>query len=214
MILNKTKGLWMIVSAFIPIFWIIIFLSLFIDLSDLINGSVNQINSTFAGVAATLEQATSINFSIEPISNLQTTLSQVSQQINTIPVEINFPEIRIPDTKLPIKIPSIPGFDIPVPGLKDVKNVLGENLVILSKFNDKIADIPDIKQIQGYYQEMAVGVQNLVKDLQAIAIKILALIVVGVAIVVPFIIRLFVTPYIKWTHGRVRKGWELIKAKG
>ncbi|MBE9215287.1 hypothetical protein IQ247_21930 [Plectonema cf. radiosum LEGE 06105] len=211
MSLKKIKGFWMIVSAFIPIFWIIICISIFFDMSHLINSTVNQINSTFIGIVSTLEQTTdSLNISVEPIGNLETTLSQVSQRIVTIPVEIKIPEIKIPDTKLPIKLPSIPGFDIPVPGLKDTKNILAENFVILSKINEAIGNIPDIRQIQGYYQEMLLEVQDLAKDLQIIAIKILALILFGAAIIIPLLIRLLITPYLKWTHARVRKGWELI----
>ncbi|MBF2017308.1 MAG: hypothetical protein IGS23_19315 [Rivularia sp. T60_A2020_040] len=209
--LKKIKGLWMIVSALMPIFWILICISIFLDVSHLINGTVNQVNSTFVGIVSTLEQTTdSLNISVEPIGNLETTLSQLSQKINTIPVEIKIPELKIPDTKLPVKLPSIPGFDIPVPGLKDTKNILAENFVILSKFNELIGSIPDIKEIQGYYQEMLLEVQNLVKELQIIALKILALILFGAAIMIPLLIRLLITPYLKWTHTRVRKGWELM----
>ncbi|MGF1677217.1 MAG: hypothetical protein ACFCUV_26550 [Rivularia sp. (in: cyanobacteria)] len=82
-------------------------------------------------------------------------------------------------------------------------------MVILSKFNEIIGSIPDTTQ-KGYYQEMLLEVQNLVKDLQIITIKILALILFGATIIIPLLIRLLITPYLKWTHSRVRKGWELI----
>ncbi|MGF1677216.1 MAG: hypothetical protein ACFCUV_26545 [Rivularia sp. (in: cyanobacteria)] len=101
MSLNKIKGLWMIVSAFMPIFWILICISIFIDVSHLINVTVNQVNSTFVGIVSTLEQTTdSLNISVEPIGNLETTLSQLSQKINTIPIEIKIPELKIPFSKI------------------------------------------------------------------------------------------------------------------
>ena len=104
MSLKKIKGLYRIINAFIPIVWIMIFVSIFFDVSHLANTSINRINGTFISAIATLEEAAdSLNNSVKSIGNLEATLSQVSQQIKSIPEEIKIPDIQIPDANFPIK---------------------------------------------------------------------------------------------------------------
>lgn len=212
MIVKKIKGLWMIITAFIPIIWIMIFVNILFDVNHLVNSSLNTINSTFSGMVATFENsANSLNNSVEsPIRNIEKSLSEVSQRVNSIPVNIQTPDIQLPDAKLPFELPTIPSFDISIPGLKDVKNILTKNFNILDKFNEVIGNIPNFEQNQVYFQEMVIGVQNSVKELQIITIKIIALVIIGAIIIIPFLMRLFITPYIRWTHSRLRKGWELM----
>ena len=213
MILNKIKGLWMITTAFIPIVWIMIFLNILFDVNHLAHSSVSTINSTFSGMTATFDNsANSLNNSMEPIRNLEKSLSEVSQRVNNIPVNIQTPDINFPDARLPFELPTIPSFDILIPGLKDVKNILTKNFDILDKFNELIGSISNFEQNQAYYQEIILGIQNSIKELQTIAIKVIALVVVGAIIIIPFLIRLFITPYIKWTRNRITTGWKLIRS--
>lgn len=212
MILNKIKGLWMITTAFIPIVWIVIFLNIIFDINHLANSSINTVNSTFSGMTATFDSsANSLNNSMEPIRNLEKSLSEVSQRVNNIPVNIQTPDINFPDTRLPFELPTIPSFDILIPGLKDVKNILTKNFDILDKFNELIGSISNFEQNQAYYQEIILSVQESIKEVQIIAFKIIALVVIGAIITIPFLIRLLITPYIRWTHNRITTGWKLIR---
>ncbi len=212
MILNKIKGLWMITTAFIPIVWIVIFLNIIFDINHLANSSINTVNSTFSGMTATFDSsANSLNNSMEPIRNLEKSLSEVSQRVNSIPVNIQTPDINFPDTRLPFELPTIPSFDILIPGLKDVKNILTKNFDILDKFNELIGSISNFEQNQAYYQEIILSVQESIKEVQIIAFKIIVLVVIGAIITIPFLIRLLITPYIRWTHNRITTGWKLIR---
>lgn len=212
MVVNKIKGLWMIFTALIPIVWIMIFLNILFDVNHLAHSSVNTINSTFSGMTATFDnKANSLNNSMEPIRNLEKSLSEVSQKVNNIPVNIQTPDIVFPDARLPFELPTIPSFDILIPGLKDVKNILANNFDILDKFNELIGSISNFEQNQAYYQEIILGIQNSIKELQTIAIKVIILVVVGAIILIPFLIKLFITPYIRWTRNRITTGWKLIR---
>ena len=213
MVVNKIKGLWMIFTAFIPIVWVMIFLNLLFDVNHLAHSSVNTINSTFSGITATFDNsANSLNNSMEPIRNLEKSLSEVSQKVSNIPVNIQTPAIQLTDAKLPFELPAIPSFDILIPGLTQVKDILANNFDILDKFNETIGSISNFEQNQAYYQEIILGIQNSIKELQAIAIKVIILVVVGAIIIIPFLIRLFITPYIRWTRNRITTGWKLIRS--
>lgn len=212
MIVNKIKGLWMIFTALIPIAWIMIFLNILFDINHLAHSSVNTINSTFSGMTVFSDSANSLNNSMEPIRSLEKSLSEVSQKVYNIPVDIQTPVITFPDANLPFELPTIPSFDVLIPGLKDVKNILANNFDILDKFNQLIASISNFEQNQVYYQEIILGIQNSIKELQTIAIKIIVLVVVGAIIIIPFFIKLFITPYFRWTHNRITTGWKLIRS--
>ena len=213
MVVNKIKGLWMIFTAFIPIVWVMIFLNLLFDVNHLAHSSVNTINSTFSGITATFDNsANSLNNSMEPIRNLENSLSEVSQKVSNIPVDIQTPEIILPDAKFPFELPDIPSFDILIPGLTQVKDILANNFDILDKFNETIGSISNFEQNQAYYQEIILGIQNSIKELQTIAIKVIIFVVVGAIIIIPFLIRLFITPYIRWTRNRITRGWMLIRS--
>lgn len=213
MVVNKIKGLWMILTAFIPIVWIMIFLNILFDVNHLAHSSVNTINSTFSGMTATFDNsANSLNNTMEPIRNLEKSLSEVSQKVNNIPVNIQTPDIKFPDARLPFELPTIPSFDILIPGLTQVKDILANNFDILDKFNETIGSISNFEQNQAYYQEIILGIQNSIKELQTIAIKVIILVVVGAIIIIPFLIKLFITPYIRWTRNRITTGWKLIRS--
>lgn len=213
MVVNKIKGLWMILTAFIPIVWIMIFLNILFDVNHLAHSSVNTINSTFSGMTATFDNsANSLNNTMEPIRNLEKSLSEVSQKVNNIPVNIQTPDIKFPDARLPFELPTIPSFDILIPGLTQVKDILANNFDILDKFNETIGSISNFEQNQAYYQEIILGIQNSIKELQTIAIKVIILVIVGAIIIIPFLIKLFITPYIRWTRNRITTGWKLIRS--
>lgn len=213
MVVNKIKGLWMILTAFIPIVWIMIFLNILFDVNHLAHSSVNTINSTFSGMTATFDNsANSLNNTMEPIRNLEKSLSEVSQKVNNIPVNIQTPDIKFPDARLPFELPTIPSFDILIPGLTQVKDILANNFDILDKFNETIGSISNFEQNQAYYQEIILGIQNSIKELQTIATKVIILVIVGAIIIIPFLIRLFITPYIRWTRNRITTGWKLIRS--
>ena len=213
MVVNKIKGLWMIFTAFIPIVWVMIFLNILFDVNHLAHSSVNTINSTFSGITATFDNsANSLNNSMEPIRNLENSLSEVSQKVSNIPVDIQTPAIKLTDAKLPFELPTIPSFDILIPGLKQVKDILANNFDILDKFNETIGSISNFEQNQAYYQEIILGIQNSIKELQTIAIKVIIFVAVGAIIIIPFLIRLFITPYIRWTRNRITRGWMLIRS--
>lgn len=213
MVLSKIKGLWMILTAFIPVVWIVIFLNILFDVNHLAHNSVKTINSSFSGMVATLDSSTnSLNNSVEPILNLENTLSEVSQKVNNIPVNIQTPPITFPDVKLPFELPTIPSFDILIPGLRDVKNILDNNFDILNKINQEISSIASFEESQKYYQGIILSVQQSFKELQTIAFKVIALIVIGAIVVIPFLIKLLITPYIRWTHNRITTGWKLIRS--
>ncbi|BAY82697.1 hypothetical protein NIES267_21810 [Calothrix parasitica NIES-267] len=213
MILSKIKGLWMIFTAFIPIIWIVILLNIIFDVNHLAHSSVKTINSSFSGMIATLDNSTnSLSNSVEPIRNLENTLSEVSQKVNNIPVNIKTPAISLTDAKLPFELPTIPSFDIFIPGLKDVKNILANNFDILNKFNQEISSIAGFEQTQRYYQGIILSMQESIKEMQIIAFKIIALVVIGAIIVIPFLVKLIITPYIRWTRNRITTGWKLISS--
>ncbi|MEL6460833.1 MAG: hypothetical protein AAFQ91_21665 [Cyanobacteria bacterium J06621_15] len=213
MILSKIKGLWMIFTALIPIIWIAIFLNILFDVNHLAHSSVKTINSSFSGIITTLDNSTnSLTNSVEPIRNLEKTLSEASRKVNNIPVNIQTPPIALPDAKLPFELPTIPSFDILIPGLKDVKNILSNNFDILNKFNQEISSIANFEETQRYYQGIILSVQESIKELQIIAFKIIALAVIGAIIIIPFLIKLLITPYIRWTRNRITTGWKLIRS--
>lgn len=213
MILSKFKGLWMIFTALIPIIWIAILLNILFDVNHLAHSSVKTINSSFSGIITSLDSSTnSLSNSVEPIRNFENTLSEVSQKVNNIPVNIQTPAITLPDAKLPFELPTIPSFDIFIPGLKDVKNILANNFDILNKFNQEITSIAGFEQTQRYYQGVILSVQESIKEMQIIAFKIIALVVIGAIIIIPFLIKLLITPYIRWTRNRITTGWKLIRS--
>lgn len=213
MILSKVKGLWMIFTALIPIIWIVIFLNIIFDVNHLAHSSVKTINSSFSGIITTLDNSTnSFSSSVEPIRNLEKTLSEASQKVNNIPVNIQTPPIALPDAKLPFELPTIPSFDILIPGLKDVKNILSNNFDILNRFNQEISSIANFEETQRYYQGIIFSVQEFIKELQTIAFKIIALVVIGAIIFIPLLIKLLITPYIRWTRNRITTGWKLIRS--
>jgi hypothetical protein len=243
-IFRKINGLLIIIIALMPVILITTFtitlMTVVNDVKTFVNGPINEINTTLIQVRQTASQAgEAIGKSLEPIKEVNQDIKQALKQVDNLylPEKVSLPNIGIPNLQLPVKpdvtisgkfppkvnikmedisvtMPTIPGFDIPVPGLKDVKNILENNFIILGQFSEVVGSIPYLEPIREDSQKIVIGVQNLVKDLQTIAIKILALIVLGAMIIIPFLIRLFITPYIKWAHGRVRKGWELIKVKG
>lgn len=211
MVLSKFKGLWMIFTALIPIIWIAMLLNILFDVNHLAHSSVKTINSSFSGIITSLDSSTnSLSNSVEPIRNFENTLSEVSQKVNNIPVNIQTPAITLPDAKLPFELPTIPSFDIFIPGLKDVKNILANNFDILNKFNQEITSIAGFEQTQRYYQGVILSVQESIKEMQIIAFKIIILFVVGAVILIPFLIKLLITPYIRWTRNRITTGWKLI----
>ncbi len=211
MILNKIKGFWILTTAFIPILWMMILINIIFDINHLAHSSVKTINSTFSGMVATLDSsANSLNNSIEPIRNLERSLSEASQKVSSIAVDIQTPEIKLPDAQLPFELPVIPSFDIFIPGLKDVKNILDSNFDILGNLNQGIASISNFGQNQIYNQELILGIQSSIQEIQDIAIKIIVLVVVGAIIIIPLFLRLLITPYIKWTRNRITTGWKLI----
>lgn len=213
MILSKFKGLWMIFTALIPIIWIAMLLNILFDVNHLAHSSVKTINSSFSGIITSLDSSTnSLSNSVEPIRNFENTLSEVSQKVNNIPVNIQTPAITLPDAKLPFELPTIPSFDIFIPGLKDVKNILANNFDILNKFNQEITSIAGFEQTQRYYQGVILSVQESIKEMQIIAFKIIALVVIGAIIIIPFLIKLLITPYIRWTRNRITTGWKLIRS--
>lgn len=213
MILSKFKGLWMIFTALIPIIWIAILLNILFDVNHLAHSSVKTINSSFSGIITSLDSSTnSLSNSVEPIRNFENTLSEVSQKVNNIPVNIQTPAITLPDAKLPFELPTIPSFDIFIPGLKDVKNILANNFDILNKFNQEITSIAGFEQTQRYYQGVILSVQESIKEMQIIAFKIIALVVIGAIIIIPFLMKLLITPYIRWTRNRITTGWKLIRS--
>ena len=197
----------------IPILWIIILLNILFDVNHLAHSSVKTINSSFSGIVATLDSSTnSLSNSVEPIRNLENTLSEVSQKVNNIPVNIQTPPITLTDVKLPFELPTIPSFDILIPGLKDVKNILDNIFDILNKFHQEISSITSFEESQTYYQGIILSVQESIKELQIIAFKVIALVVIGAIVVIPFLIRLLITPYIRWTYNRITTGWKLIRS--
>lgn len=213
MVLSKFKGLWMIFTALIPIIWIAMLLNILFDVNHLAHSSVKTINSSFSGIITSLDSSTnSLSNSVEPIRNFENTLSEVSQKVNNIPVNIQTPAITLPDAKLPFELPTIPSFDIFIPGLKDVKNILANNFDILNKFNQEITSIAGFEQTQRYYQGVILSVQESIKEMQIIAFKIIALVVIGAIIIIPFLIKLLITPYIRWTRNRITTGWKLIRS--
>lgn len=213
MVLSKFKGLWMIFTALIPIIWIAILLNILFDVNHLAHSSVKTINSSFSGIITSLDSSTnSLSNSVEPIRNFENTLSEVSQKVNNIPVNIQTPAITFPDAKLPFELPTIPSFDIFIPGLKDVKNILANNFDILNKFNQEITSIAGFEQTQRYYQGVILSVQESIKEMQIIAFKIIALVVIGAIIIIPFLMKLLITPYIRWTRNRITTGWKLIRS--
>lgn len=213
MVLSKFKGLWMIFTALIPIIWIAMLLNILFDVNHLAHSSVKTINSSFSGIITSLDSSTnSLSNSVEPIRNFENTLSEVSQKVNNIPVNIQTPAITFPDAKLPFELPTIPSFDIFIPGLKDVKNILANNFDILNKFNQEITSIAGFEQTQRYYQGVILSVQESIKEMQIIAFKIIALVVIGAIIIIPFLIKLLITPYIRWTRNRITTGWKLIRS--
>ncbi len=243
-IFRKINGLLIVIYALMPVILITTFtitlLTVINDVTTFISGPVNQINTTLTQARTSAEQAgEAIGKSLEPIQQVNQEIKEALKKVDNlyIPEKVSLPNLGIPNLQLPVKpdvrisgefppkvnirmqdisvaMPTIPGFDIPVPGLTDVKNILENNFVILSQFSEVVGSIPYLETIREDSQNIVIGVQNLVKDLQIIAIKILALIVLAAMTIIPFLIKLFIVPYIRWAQVRVRKGWELIKVKG
>ncbi|MEM9927236.1 MAG: hypothetical protein AAF915_26420, partial [Cyanobacteria bacterium P01_D01_bin.50] len=71
-------------------------------------------------------------------------------------------------------------------------------------------NIPNLEAIREDSQKIVVEVQKLFKALQLLANKILILIVLGAMIIIPLIMRLIITPFIRWFYITIRRGWELI----
>ncbi len=236
-ILKKLKGLYIIINALIPIVWIIIFFSIFFDVSHLVNSSVNRINSTFISMVTTLEQATnSLNSSVQPIDNLEATLFQVSQKISSIPESIKIPDIQIPDANLPLKpkvkiidnsapifrieidnikidMPTIPGFTIPLVNLDNLKTFLKTDIEILSELKQIVGIIPNLDVVKEYGQEIVFGTGEIGNLIQSIANKFIILFII-VASISAIAIPLLIFKYLKWVGDRFTKGWLLLNNKG
>ncbi|GEM_PF-3569105 len=239
-IVRKIRGLLMIVYGSMPIILITIFtitlLGIVNDVRIFVSGPINEINTTLIQVKETAEKAgEKIGKSLEPIQQINQEIQQGLNQIDTlyIPDKITVPNLGIPRVELPVKpnvkisgklppkvnikmenvsvnMPTIPGFDVPIPGFTDVKNILENNFVILGQFSEVVGSIPYLESIREDSQIIVTEVQELVKELQFVAIKFLVLIVLGIIILIPVIIRLFVTPYITWTYGKFKRGWQLM----
>ena len=187
----------MIVSAFIPIIWIIIFISIFFDIWNLLNGPIFQINSLIDSIINHLKGTTDFLIkSVKPMGSLGDKLFEVTQEIKDIPIEVKT---------------TISGRDIAIsiPGLKEVKSILESNLNILNTLTQVVSKITSLSVIQQEITEIQQEVTIFNHQLQEIAVKILALIVLAVTIIIPLLIQLLITPYIRWANHRIRRGWEL-----
>ncbi|MGD1914320.1 MAG: hypothetical protein ACFB2X_26830 [Rivularia sp. (in: cyanobacteria)] len=239
-ITTKISGLLMIIYALIPMILITAFtitlLTIVNDVRIFVSGPINEINTTLIQVRQTAEQAgEQLGKSLEPIQQVNRDIQKALKQVDNlyIPDKISVPNLGIPNLKLPVKpnvkisgklppkvnikmdkvsvnMPSIRGFDIPVPGLKDVKSILENNFVILGQFNEVVGNIPNLEAIREDSQKIVVEVQKLFKDLQSIGYKILILIILGAMILIPIIMKLIITPFIRWFYITIRRGWELI----
>ncbi len=234
MILKKIKGLYMIINPHIPIICMIIFVSIFFDLSHLANTSVNRINNTFVGAIATLEKAAdSLNNTVESIGNLEATLSQVYRQINSIPEEIKIPDIQIPDANLPIKpkvkisknlvprvsldnirvdMPTIRGFGIPLVNIDQLKDVLETNIKILEAFKQLIGIIPNLDAVKEYGQNIINRTGEIGNLIQSIVDKFMFLFIM-LAIIAIIGAPGLIFKYLNWVRYQVTKGWLLLNNK-
>ncbi|MEM9926740.1 MAG: hypothetical protein AAF915_23825 [Cyanobacteria bacterium P01_D01_bin.50] len=235
MSLKKIKGLYTIINPFIPIIWITIFVSIFFDVSHLANTSINRINGTFISAIATLEEAAdSLNNSVKSIGNLEATLSQVSQQINSIPEEIKIPDIQIPDANLPIKpkvkisnglvprvsidnirvdMPTIPGLAIPLVNIDKLKDFLEIDLDILKSLNQLIGIIPNLDALKEYGEEIIYGTGEIGNLIQSIVQKFIFLLIT-VAIIAMIAIPILILKYFNWFRDQIVQGWLLLNNKG
>ncbi|MEM9926741.1 MAG: hypothetical protein AAF915_23830, partial [Cyanobacteria bacterium P01_D01_bin.50] len=214
-ITRKISGVLIVIYALIPMILITAFtitlLTIVNDVRIFVSGPINEINTTLIQVKQTAEQAgEQLGKSLEPIKQVNRDIQEVLKEVDNlyIPDKITVPNLGIPSVKLPVKpnvkiksklppkvnvkmedvsvrMPTIPGFDIPVPGLRNVKSILENNFVILGQFNEIVGNIPNLEAIREDSQKIVVEVQKLFKALQLLANKILILIVLGAMIIIP-----------------------------
>ena len=81
----------------------------------------------------------------------------------------------------------------------------------VTDFSDAFNSIPQIQQLFEYSQSTLLQLEQSFKELQNIAMEILTLIALGGTIIILLFLQLFIVPYIRWMHNRIKRGWELIK---
>ncbi|NEO74399.1 hypothetical protein [Moorena sp. SIO3H5] len=238
---QRLNGIVMIINALIPIILVVVFLITFLtilhDIKSLVSGPLVEINNTLVEVKQTTQKAKAeIGNILEPIKTINAEVQEAFEIVEQIPTGVSLPDLGIPDVNLPVKpdvnlgggfppkvniemkdvsvaMPTIPGFEVPVVGLQQVKAVLKDNLEILRVFNTIVSGIPNLDSLRDDSQKIVAGVQELVNGIQKIGSKVLGLIIFSAIMVIPWLIKLCIVPYATWAYGQLTTGWALVRGQ-
>ena len=238
---QRLNGIVMIIYALIPIIIVVVFLITFLtilhDIKSLVSGPLVEINNTLVEVKESTQKAKEeITNIIEPIKTINAEVQEAFEIVEQIPTGVSLPDLGIPDVNLPVKpdvklgggfppkvniemkdvsvaMPTIPGFEVPVVGLQQVKTVLKDNFEILTVFNTIVSGIPNLDSLRDDSQKIVAGVQELVNGIQKIGSKVLGLIIFSAIMVIPWLIKLCIAPYATWAYGQVTTGWSLVRGQ-
>lgn len=170
---------------------------------------------------------------MDPIKKVGEGVKKVTQTVGNIPTDVSIPSISIPKANLPVKpnvkmkgvvpnikmekvkvnMPSIPRFTLPIAGLKQVKEVISDNLGILGELNNIFKGIPNLSALREDAQALVGGVKNLLDGVKKIGIKIVIILLLLALIIIPWLWSVYVAPYFRWLNQSFTKGWRMIKAQ-
>ena len=110
-------------------------------------------------------------------------------------------------------MPTVPGFTLSVDGLQRVKDVLQDNLNILGDLNGITGALPDFSALRAHAQSVGESARTVLSGITRIGIKVLAIAFLAALIVIPWVLNVYVMPYVRWSFGSLRAGWQLLHAE-
>lgn len=124
------------------------------------------------------------------------------------------PSVRVEWHHRRVQLPAIPAATVPMPGLRQVKNLLSQNVAILGEFDQLVRTIPILETLRSYAATIMDNLQPWLRAFSRLGSKVLLLIALIVCLAAPIFIRLYVVTYVHHLLEQFRTGWALLPHAG
>lgn len=218
-----------LMPAILVLSFLLILLTIVSDIKAMVNGPLNNIQTALTDVKGTANEiGNAVGDIAKPIQDINEGLEDALQAIDSIPKQLDFPSLKIPDVMLPVnpvvsigpppkvemadvpvRIPAIPGFQVEFSGLSQITEVLSDNLKILSSLSSLVANIPGLETVREESAAIASAGYKLAQSLKVVLIQALVLVLLAALVLVPLWVRLYISPYFAWAKKQVKTGVNL-----
>jgi len=215
--LRRVVGVLMILSILLPILLAVagVFMvrQVVSDVADAARGPLHDINAGLNDMKTTLDSATlAFQGLASRIASIGNTVASIARAIGSLatrigPLDIPDFNVRIPviDRTITIRVPDIPAFN--VPGLTQLKNILGNAFGVFDDLIDVLGRIGSIGSLPQQLNRVVDRVTALVDNVSQVGARWLgALILVGVVLLV-WVIATYVALVYRWLSA----GWRMLR---